>query len=126
MIVFSTLPDRKAHSFSKLDVSEIHKVQNWSYDFFFGLEGSWGQPQGPNFPSPWAAMLALRLDCSIAALPTPQKVLPIWRLVELKMLDFSGLKRTGISIFPTRFPDDMNNKRASKVGPTEDKHKAAQ
>ena len=20
--------------------------------FFFGLEGSWGQPQGPNFPSP--------------------------------------------------------------------------
>ena len=20
--------------------------------FFFGLEGYWGQPQGPNFPSP--------------------------------------------------------------------------
>ena len=51
---------------------------------FFGLEGFWGQPLGPNFPSPRATMLALRLDCS-----TPQKVLPIWKLVELKMLDFS-------------------------------------
>ena len=44
--------------------------------FVFGLEGSWGQPQGPNFPSPGATMLALRLDCSTAALTTPQKVLP--------------------------------------------------
>ena len=66
--------------------------------FFFGLEGSWGQPQGPNFPSPWATMLALRLDCSTAAITTPQKVLPIWKLVELKMLDFSDHTRTGISI----------------------------
>ena len=64
----------------------------------FGLEGSWGQPQGPNFPSPWAIMLALRLDCSTVALTTPQKVLPIWKLVELKMLDFSDRTRTGISI----------------------------
>ena len=66
--------------------------------FFFGLEGSWGQPQGPNFPSPWATMLALRLDCFTAALTTPQKVLPIWKLVELKMLDISDRTRTGISI----------------------------
>ena len=66
--------------------------------FFFGLEGSWGQPQGPNFPPPWATMLALRLDCSTAALTTPQKALPIWKLVELKMLDFSDHTRTGISI----------------------------
>ena len=30
--------------------------------FVFGLEGPcWGQPQGPNFSSPWATMLALRL-----------------------------------------------------------------
>ena len=65
---------------------------------FFGSEGSWGQPQGPNFPSPWATMLALRLDCSTAALTTPQKVLPIWKLVELKMLDFSDWTRTDISI----------------------------
>ena len=38
---------------------------------FFGLDGFWGQPQGPNFPSPWATMLALCLDCSSAALTTP-------------------------------------------------------
>ena len=43
-------------------------------------------------------MLALRLDCSTAALTTHQKVLPIWKLVELKMLDFSDRMRTGISI----------------------------
>ena len=66
--------------------------------FIFGLEGPWGQPQGPNFPSPWATMLALRLDCSTAALTIPQKVLSLWRLVELKMLDFSDHTRTGISI----------------------------
>ena len=66
--------------------------------FFFGLERSWGQPQGPNFPSPWATMLALRLDCFTAALTTPQKILPIWKLVDLKMLDFSDRTRTGISI----------------------------
>ena len=43
-------------------------------------------------------MLALRLDCSTAALTTPQKVLPIRKLVELKMLEFSDSTRTGISI----------------------------
>ena len=64
----------------------------------FCLEGSWVQPQGPNFPSPWATMLALRLDCSTSALTTPQKVLLFWKLVELKMLDFSDCMRTGISI----------------------------
>ena len=63
--------------------------------FFFVLEGSWGQPQGPNFPSPWATMLDLRLDCSTAALTTSQKVLPNWKLVELKMLDFSD--RTSVN-----------------------------
>ena len=42
---------------------------------FFGLEGLWGQPQEPNFPSPQATQLALRLHCSTAALTTPQKVL---------------------------------------------------
>ena len=47
---------------------------------FFGLEGFWVQP---NFPSPRATMLALHLDCSTAALPTPQKVLSISRLVDL-------------------------------------------
>ena len=72
-------------------------MRRWAF-FFLGLEGSWGQPQGQNFPSPWATMLALHLDCSTAALTTPQKVLPIWKLVELKMLDFSDRTRTGISI----------------------------
>ena len=43
-------------------------------------------------------MLALRLDCSTAALTTPQKVLPILILVELSMLDFSYRTKTGISI----------------------------
>ena len=43
-------------------------------------------------------MLAIRLDCSTAALTAPQKVLPICKLVELKMLDFSDRTRTGISI----------------------------
>ena len=62
------------------------------------LEGSWGQPQGPNFPSPWATMLALRLDCSTAALTTPQTVLSIWKLVELKRLDFSDRTRTGYQL----------------------------
>ena len=57
-----------------------------------------GQAQGSNFPSPKATMLALRLDCSTAALTTPQKVLPIWKLVELKVLDFGDRTRTGISI----------------------------
>ena len=59
------------------------QMVNGDTPFFFGLEGFWGQPQWPNFPSPWATMLALRLDCSTAALPTPQKVLPIWELVKL-------------------------------------------
>ena len=36
-------------------------------------------------------------DCSTPALTTPQKVLSIWRLVELEMLDFSDRSRTGIS-----------------------------
>ena len=58
----------------------------------------WRDPQGPNFPSPQATRLALRLDCSTAALTTPQKVLSIWKLVELKMLDFGDRTRTGISI----------------------------
>ena len=35
---------------------------------WMGLEGFCGQPLGPNFPSPWANMLALRLDFSTAAL----------------------------------------------------------
>ena len=42
-----------------------------------GLEVFWGQSQGPNFLSPQATMLALRQDCSTAALTTPQKVLSI-------------------------------------------------
>ena len=62
------------------------------------LEGFWGQPEEPNFPSLQATMLALRLDCSTTALTTHQKLLSLGRLVELKMLDFSDRMRTGISI----------------------------
>ena len=68
-----------------------------SFCLFFGLEGFWGQPQGPNFPSPRATMLALRLGFSTAARTTHQKDLSIWKLVELKMLDFSDRTRTGLS-----------------------------
>ena len=50
---------------------------NFSELFFFCLKGFWGQPQGPDFLSPRATMLALRLDCSTAALTTHQKVLSI-------------------------------------------------
>ena len=72
---------------------------------FFGLEGFWSQPQGPNFPSPQATMLALRLDCSRSALVTPQRVLSFWRLVELKMLDVSDRTKTGISILTSAADD---------------------
>ena len=71
--------------------------------FFLGLDGSWGQPLGAKFPvSPWATMLALRLDCPTASLTTPQKVLSIWRLAELKLLDFSDRARIGISSLTSR------------------------
>ena len=42
--------------------------------------------------------MILRLNCSTAALTIPQKVLSIWKLVELKMLEFSDRTRTGILI----------------------------
>ena len=57
-----------------------------------------GQSQEPNFPSTRANLLVLSLDCSTVALPTPQKVSSICKLVVLKMLDFSDHTRTGISI----------------------------
>ena len=44
-------------------------------------------------------MVVLRLDCSTAALPTTQKVLPNWKLVYLKMLDFCDCRKTGTFIF---------------------------
>ena len=65
----------------------------WSMFVFFSV-----QPQWPNFPSPWATMLALCLDCSTVALPTPQKALVISKPVELKMIDFSDRTRTDIYI----------------------------
>ena len=42
-------------SFSALTPEEIDDFTDNTvrfYNIFFGLEGSWGQPQGPNFPSP--------------------------------------------------------------------------
>ena len=62
---------------SRVHVAKKHRSRTDFQAFFMGLEGSWGQPQGPNFPSPGATMLALRLDCSTAAFTTPQKVLSI-------------------------------------------------
>ena len=43
-------------------------------------------------------MLASNLDCSTAALPSPQKVSCNYKLVELKMLNFRDRLKTGISI----------------------------
>ena len=43
-------------------------------------------------------MVALLLDCSTAALPTPEMVSSNWKPFELKMLDFSDRARTGTSI----------------------------
>ena len=61
---------------------------------FFGLEGPWGQPEGPHFPfSP-----SNHVGFTPRLLTTPQKVLSLGRQVELKMLDFSDRTRTGISI----------------------------
>ena len=62
--------------------------------WFVGIRGS----PGPNSLSPLATMLVLPLDCSTVAPTTPQKVLPIWKMVELKIADFSDRTRTGISI----------------------------
>ena len=61
-------------------------------DYFFVMEGFWARLRGPNFPSPRVTMLALRLDCSTAALTT-KNFLSILRLVELRMLDFSDRTR---------------------------------
>ena len=55
--------------------------------FFLVSRDSGVSLEGPIFPSPWAATLALRLDCSTASLTTPERVLSHWKLVELKMLD---------------------------------------
>ena len=60
------------------------------FGFGFGILES---ASGPNFPSAWATMLALHLDCSTAALTTPQKVLFNYKLVELRMLDFNSHTR---------------------------------
>ena len=68
---------------------------------FFYLWWFWGQPQGPNFTSPWATMLAFHLDCSTAALTTPQKFSFIWKL----LLDSSDCTRTGISILTSAADD---------------------
>ena len=93
-----TIP--KFHSFqSKRDHLQKNLGTNHTTLFYYYyLEGYCVQPWGLHFLSPWATMLWLRLDCSRAALITPQKVSSIWKRVELKMLDFSDQTRNGISI----------------------------
>ena len=54
-----------------------------------------GLASGPNFPSPRVTILALRLDCSTAALT--QKVFSDCKLFVPKMLGFSDPTRTGIT-----------------------------
>ena len=72
-------------------------IDSW---FFLGFEwrDSRVSLQVLNFLSPRRTVLVLRFDCSKAELTNRQRDLSIWKLVELKMLDFSDCKRTGISI----------------------------
>ena len=53
----------------------------WKKTFFF-QEGFWGQPEGPNFPSPRATTLALHLDCPTAALTVEKS----WRKANMVAL----------------------------------------
>ena len=61
------------------------EVKHFTSVSTFGFEWFWGQPRG-------------QISRATAALTIAQKVLPIWKLVELKMLDFIDCTRTGISI----------------------------
>ena len=94
--------------FHKLCLGNHDQESAWKTDvtmliFFLVWRDTGVSLKGPNFPTPRAAKLGLRLDCSTAVLTTPQKVLSIWRLVELKMLDFSDRTRTDISILTSAF-----------------------
>ena len=99
---FPPLASQKNRNFQTLLYSEVYCDLEGTYAlvklFFFWFGGILGSTSGAEFPSPWATMLVLRLDCSTAALTPPQKVLPILKLVELNMLDLSDRMRTGISI----------------------------
>ena len=59
-------------------------------------------------------MLALSLDYSTAALATSQKVSFIWKLVELKMLDFSNLTIPDISILTQALIDGLKSYQVLK------------
>ena len=63
---------------------------------FFGFGGILGWAFGSNFPSPWATMLALRLDCSSATHTNPKKFHPSenWSISRC----FGDRTRTGIPI----------------------------
>ena len=65
---------------------------------FFVLEGFCCQPPQPNIPCPWATILALYLNSSSAALTIFQKVLSNWKLLTLKVVDFSDCTRTGFTL----------------------------
>ena len=68
------------------------------YRFFLWFGGILGSASRAEFTVSLSNHLAIYLDCSTAALTTHQKVVPIWKLVELKMIDFSDRTWTGISI----------------------------
>ena len=71
-----------------------------SNHFILVLEGFWGHPQGPNFPPlPEQPYWLYPLNAlHTPTLTTPPKVLSNWKVVELKMLDFSDCTRTVFSI----------------------------
>ena len=89
--------------FLQIIYSSFFKMQKKGSFNFVGFlllsKGFWGQPLWYKFPvslsnhvgfTPWLL--------SGNTLPTPQKDLSNWRLVELNLLDFSNRTRTGISI----------------------------
>ena len=87
---------------SKPQLLALYWVNPPLKEIIFCLEGFWGQPQGQKFPSLWATIFVLRLDCStVVALIIPQMMLYIWKLADCGA-------RTGIILILTwpwcRFP----------------------
>ena len=65
---------------------------------FWGVWRDSGVTSMAKFPVSPSNHMGFLPDCFTAALTTPHKVLSIWRLVELKMLDFSDCQKTSNSI----------------------------
>ena len=70
----------------------------FSLNIFLGFEGILGSASRVEFPITRSSHVGLTPRLLYSSTHHSQKVLPIGKLVELKMLDFSDCTRTGISI----------------------------